>query len=506
IGEPVQGRDGDGLDDGGPRVADDDELVTIPDAALRAALHAKTGSDEPTRGGLRRITTLNISGTDVSDLTGLEYATRLSDFEFNRTIVSSLDPISGLTGMRYLFAANTPLDSAGISALSGMPLLNYVSLNATEITDISAFSNALNLVRLEIANTRVSTLEPLKNSVTLGEIYFQNTEVSDVQPLSGLTALRTLSGPYTQVRSLAPVAGLQQLSILNVNGARVTDLSMINSWPALKQVGFRNQTVEGGDAFVSVSEDSYRRTDTSALFDMPDDGVVVPTDGAEPLDGTGALWRDVDPSADKLTALFSYNLERGATYTAQLSYAVHPAEYVDVPPAQANVGTPLKAQLSTTPGFEGGEFVRADGGIPGVDVDPSGALRGTPSEAGVFEYAIARYDGHGNAVVGNFITTVSGPLSDDDSDDDGADPGAEPGEGADTNGSRDSSGHADVAAHGDSSGNSDGAAGSASGNTVNSGQSGLANSGAQDVGFLTVAGAVLIGAAVLLMIRRRVAR
>jgi hypothetical protein len=67
---------------------DDYVVVNIPDPLLRAAINAALGhntGDAITRGELRQLTSLDLSNSGVTDLTGLEYAINLAPANLNLT-------------------------------------------------------------------------------------------------------------------------------------------------------------------------------------------------------------------------------------------------------------------------------------------------------------------------------------------------------------------------------------------------------------------------------------
>ena len=102
--------------------------VVIPDANLRAAIEAalSKGSGAPiTVAEMTTLTYLEAISEDISDLTGLAYATNLISL--------------------YLFTN----DITDISALSGLTNLISLGLSGNDITDISALSGLTNLRDLE---------------------------------------------------------------------------------------------------------------------------------------------------------------------------------------------------------------------------------------------------------------------------------------------------------------------------------------------------------------------
>jgi len=115
--------------------------VHIPDANLRAAINAALGEGRAadavvTRSELASLTTLSFQtrglaiGEQVTDLTGLEYATSLTRLELGFNAITDLSPLATLTALTHLdLRRNTGITS--VSALSSLVNLTYLNLQHT---------------------------------------------------------------------------------------------------------------------------------------------------------------------------------------------------------------------------------------------------------------------------------------------------------------------------------------------------------------------------------------
>ena len=96
--------------------------VKIPDANLRAAVEKALGvtSGIPiTADEMATLTRLEASKADISDLTGLEYATNLTVLNFDLNLVSDLSPLAGLTNLTGLYLVGN-----SVSDLSPLARIN----------------------------------------------------------------------------------------------------------------------------------------------------------------------------------------------------------------------------------------------------------------------------------------------------------------------------------------------------------------------------------------------
>ena len=116
--------------------------VTIPDETLLAKIKEKLGITAGTvvpQADMLRLTSLDLSGLDVSDLTGLEFATNLEELDLSDTQVKDISALSTLTSLLELSLSGTPVSD--ISDLSGLTNLKVLDLSDTEVSDISALSS-----------------------------------------------------------------------------------------------------------------------------------------------------------------------------------------------------------------------------------------------------------------------------------------------------------------------------------------------------------------------------
>ncbi|QIM18070.1 hypothetical protein G7066_04290 [Leucobacter coleopterorum] len=390
---------------------DDNELVDMPDAALRSAVRAQVGgSGALTRGDLRKLDVLKPKSAGITDLTGLEYASKLRLVDLSGNPIATIEPMRGLSAVQQLNLSSTLISD--IDPVSTMPLIDYLQFNWTEVADLEPLRGKTLLWRIELAGTKVADLDPVSGITNLIELYFQETPVSDLSPLATRTKLITLSAPNTEVSDLSPVAGFQNLEIVNVNGARVSDLTMIDTWPALRQVGFLNQRVAGAPAVASVTETTYRRAvATAEPFRMLEGVVLTTSSGATTTPEGVTVWSGLADGATALTTKVAGDPwpGSGATYSATLTYSLSRADFVEAPPT-ASLDRAYNFQLSVTDGFLDGPFALTSGEVPGLTVDATGKISGTPTELGTFPITVTRTDAFGNVITGTFTFTVAEPV------------------------------------------------------------------------------------------------
>ncbi|MXZ09696.1 MAG: hypothetical protein F4Y79_09650, partial [Gemmatimonadetes bacterium] len=159
---PSGGSSGGGSGNGGSGTP-----VTIPDANLRAAIETTLGkaSGAPiSRAEMATLTRLEAPNSNISDLTGLDYATGLTHLDLgmervdgrwvNSNEISDLSPLSGLTNLTGLSLHNNLISD--VSALSGLNKLELLYLYDNYISDVSALSGLTKLTHLSLQNNLIS--------------------------------------------------------------------------------------------------------------------------------------------------------------------------------------------------------------------------------------------------------------------------------------------------------------------------------------------------------------
>ena len=184
----------------------------MPDAALRAAVREALELPADlllTKEHMLQFDELHAQNRDISDITGLEFATNLRRLHLNKNPIADLRPLANLTNLENLYLSN-------------------LSPN-TPTFDLTPLSNLINLEALSLENNSISDISPLVNLKKLSILHLSNNKISDISPLAGLTELRKLW----------------------IKGNLVTDFSALG---ALNLTEFRSDVDVNGDGVVNIQD------------------------------------------------------------------------------------------------------------------------------------------------------------------------------------------------------------------------------------------------------------
>ena len=167
--------------------------LSIPDPNLASAVRnvLSLPQDAPiTQQLMQNLTILIAQGTQISDLTGLEYATNLE----------------------------------------------ILNLKSNQISDISVLADLTKLDLLSLASNQINDISPLSALTSLSMLWLNENQISIVKSLSSLTQLQSLSLASNQIRIITPLKGLTQLETLYLNSNQISSVKLLRELPNLEEL------------------------------------------------------------------------------------------------------------------------------------------------------------------------------------------------------------------------------------------------------------------------------
>lgn len=198
--------DSEEIEDGEHAFVENQELLS----AILSALEMQNPS-ELTEESIKDLKELNISGTAIPELKGLELAINLESL--NAQGATDLADISALEGLQKLVFLNLRETAVtDISALIGMNQLQYLNLNragsGNGITNPEVIAPFVNLYYLSLRNTKLTNeqFEMFENFDQLVECNIRNVGITSIEPLAKAFAkgafTKELSDKYNNKLSL----------------------------------------------------------------------------------------------------------------------------------------------------------------------------------------------------------------------------------------------------------------------------------------------------------------
>ena len=233
------------------------ETVWMPDENLRTLVRNIDHLNIPdgtalTQADMKRASFNGLTAgldSDISDLTGLEYATQLTSINLSDNNITDLTPLAGLTNLTFL-QLDENYGITDFSALAGLTKLTQLELNYTDIagTDLASLAGQLTDLTdltLGLRGNYIEDITPLEDLTGLVVLYLHDNDITDLTPLGGLTGLKDLDlSANFALSDLTPLSSLTNLEDLDLSANfALNDLTGLESCESLKVLNLRDTPV-----------------------------------------------------------------------------------------------------------------------------------------------------------------------------------------------------------------------------------------------------------------------
>ena len=252
-----------------------DFSVNIPDDNLRDAIWNELGyfpNDSPIpTSDMVGLAVLRASRSNITDLTGLEYATNLTVLELGGNSITDISAVAELTNLRRLNLSRNSITD--ISAVAGLPNLTRLNLEYNSIADISPLTANAGLGQGAYVDVIANPLNHASITVHIPalrrrgvEIYWfdnivaQPTNILDsnlrvaienaLGVASGATIvepemaiLTVLEAPNANITDLTGLEHATNLTELNLADNSISDISPLATLNDLTDLGLRDNSI-----------------------------------------------------------------------------------------------------------------------------------------------------------------------------------------------------------------------------------------------------------------------
>ena len=253
--------------------------------AIRETLREEIGLPDHTplaKEHLKHLTSLEAWNGNISNISGLEYAVSLEQFNADDNQIEDLQPLASLISLRSLSLHKNRISD--ISPLANLTNLEDLYLSENYISDISPLEEFTNLkvLRLHFGGNRVSNLLPIADLVELEQLSLTANRISDISPLEKLTHLKVLHLGINQINDITPLSNLTELVEISLNDNKIRDITPLENLSNLVRVKFQNNPIR----------------DVSPLLNLP---------ALKYLNIVGILVEDITPFLDLNLLEFKYD-------------------------------------------------------------------------------------------------------------------------------------------------------------------------------------------------------
>ena len=216
----------------------------MPDGHLAEGVRKALGlvaSSRLTREELQNLKKLFLTHSLITDLTGLEHATRLETLYLSENEISDIRPLADLTRLETLYLSNNEISD--IRPLADLTRLETLGLWNNKISDITPLANLMELETLYLSNNEISALTPLATLSELKALGLQANQVENIKVLKNLTELERLNLADNEIRDITPLANLTELQTLDLETNQIRDIDALTQLTNLNWLDLQSNQI-----------------------------------------------------------------------------------------------------------------------------------------------------------------------------------------------------------------------------------------------------------------------
>ena len=263
---------------------------------------------------------IDFSENDIQDISFLKDYPNLKLVSAAGNNIENIDVLKNLTNLESLNLDNNKIKD--ISALKDLNHLKAVSLENNNITKLDALSNKNELERLFLSNNSGLELATLKND-SLEQLTLNNTNIRDLSVVSNLPKLKKIVANDNKITTLSHLKNAKILESVEVNNNKIDSLD------------FENKTITSLEIKNNKLEDINNIHKLSALENLDASGNKIsefPTNKQDKLINltvSNNVIRTME-NVNNLTALKYLTMSNNYVETLTLKEKNKTLEYLDI--------------------------------------------------------------------------------------------------------------------------------------------------------------------------------
>jgi Leucine-rich repeat (LRR) protein len=221
----------------------------------------------------KRLSYLDLKDNAIRDVIPLSFSTGLVHLDLSHNILTNLNALSSLTALEYLDVSYNLLTS--VTPLSSCTALSALNISNNEITSLSGMDSLSLLKSLKAGFNRISEVDELVSCTGLTDLNLSNNTLTDISKLSALEkleyfdfshnqvsaipiwkqdcALITIDGSYNQITTVGTLTGLANLNYVLMDNNQITSVNSLVDCPYLIKVSVFDNPVDDVSELLKIS-------------------------------------------------------------------------------------------------------------------------------------------------------------------------------------------------------------------------------------------------------------
>jgi hypothetical protein len=210
---------------------------------------------------LQKLTGLEISAAELSDIRLLSTLTNLEELELRNNHIADLSPLANLTNLKILdFTSNNAKD---LAPLRRMTKLRFLWASGNQITDLRPLGILTDLDSVHLENNSIRDVAPLAN-LRIGLISLGHNQITSIGALSQMPNIIRIYAHSNKIVSVSDFTPPKTLKIINLSDNPIGD-DEINS--LARRMGIASDAFRGdgiydmqkGTRIVFTKDDEYKK-------------------------------------------------------------------------------------------------------------------------------------------------------------------------------------------------------------------------------------------------------
>src|SRR3989339_641171 len=169
---------------------------------------------------------------EMTDLTGLEYATNLEELYLPYNNIIDLTALSNLTNLKILSLANNEVSN--LSSLSGLQNLSKLYVGSNKVENVDGLLNLNSLSVFDLSYNSLSNIDALYRFENLHELYLISNGLINVDSIGDLINLEILNLDNNAIDNLSSLSNLVNLKQLYLINNKLSDISPLQNLLSLE--------------------------------------------------------------------------------------------------------------------------------------------------------------------------------------------------------------------------------------------------------------------------------
>lgn len=220
-----------------------ENTITFSDLFLEEAVKSSLGlslSEDVTEENILELRSLEWYNGNITDLTGLEYATNLSKITLTGNNISSLQPLVNLENLTSIGLSNNPIAISEVLLLENVLELDLSGNHyGEEINELAKYKNMTNLWLNDCGLTNIDFVQEMEELIWLRVMDNQITSLNNLSSNS-LTGLWATNNALT---TLEDVSNFGSLRGVYLEGNQLDSINVLQNVTTLERIYAENNNV-----------------------------------------------------------------------------------------------------------------------------------------------------------------------------------------------------------------------------------------------------------------------